>query len=366
MDRNLLPASLLEAFKKDRERSLGPIGFEFTDDKIRLVQFQAGEEGLGIRALSELNVEEPDNERELRKLVRGGIRSAGFRGRKIVTALPPDRLKLMVVNYELDGHSTDEDKILELVEQRSPTGLDEAVIDYLPIRGEQEKAERSALVALASEDEVVEYLELMRRIGLEVEALEIVPVAVRRLATWPPTLHSGENTMLLYSTGSSSDLTVLWGRRLILYRSVNFGHETPIATLCRVLDVPETAARILLERSLRHLRGESSTEGAREDMEAARTAREILRPCFVELAEEITQALTYTESRLQGERINLLLLAGSIGNWVGIQNLFQEYMPLPVEVLDPLKCVPSRHGIERRFGMEVAAGLGLRGMTHAP
>ena len=185
---------------------------------------------------------------------------------------------------------------------------------------------------------------------------------MRRFVTWPPTSFSDKNVIVLSAQRSRADLTVLWGRRLILYREVSFSEDVVLGRIGEVLDLPRSAAELLLlEYGLSRIPGASADEKARQD---ASPLGEILRPCLYDLAEQVSRALVYTESRLRGERVDALLVAGPAGRWAGIDAVLGEALPLPVEVLNPFSWMGLDATVEDPFGLEVAAGLALRGLTH--
>lgn len=229
---------------------IGPIGFDLAADQLHMVQMEAERESLRVHA----SVSRPypiDREAilrapaDLKALVAGAMRSQPFRGKKVVTVVPGDQVKLMVLSYELGPRDSEPEMILALVEERIQESLDEWVVDYLPVRPSHEKqSELSALVAIVREEVVNQYLELLRRAGLEVEALEISPVAIRRLVTRLAVRDLEEDVMILHFGREKSHLTVLWGRRLILYREIEFGLDRAIEQVAKSLDLPGRAGRV--------------------------------------------------------------------------------------------------------------------------
>ena len=88
------------------QTGIGPIGFDLAGDQLHMVQMECERESLRVRASSshtypvdrETILQAPA---DLKALVAGALRSQPFRGRKVVTVVPGDLVKLMVLSYEL-------------------------------------------------------------------------------------------------------------------------------------------------------------------------------------------------------------------------------------------------------------------------
>ncbi len=356
-----------------RGDNAGPIGFEIGSKQLKLVQFERGDGRVKLRASvtiphgfdGDLLVERP---KQLKALLERMLRDRGFRGRKIVSALPAEKLKLMVVNYKREASQAEAKTILGRVEERigeSPRGW---VVDYLPIRTSGElHGEKSALVAVARESDVIEHLELLHAAGLVVDALEIVPVAVRRLVGWLS--REDENPLVVHCDGKNTYLIALWGRRLILYREIEFGEDALVESLEKALGMDPEAARTAL-RDYGIATGQVPVGRVAHDpaqtLEISEAIREILKPAFNGLAEQIRKATTYTSSVARGASVDRLLLLGAPTRWPGAAALLEQLLALPVETLDTANLSPEgQHApveADTSADLAVAAGLALRGL----
>ena len=201
---------------------------------------------------------------------------------------------------------------------------------------------------------------------LEVETLEIPPVAIRRLVTRLALRDFEEDVMILHFGRDRSHLTVLWGRRLILYREIEFGEHRAVEQVAKSLDLPqESAASLLLDFGVF-----PDAPGAgldRASSEICETVMEILTPGFAAVAEQIGNALIYTASRTRGASVDLIYLVGSIARWPGIDQLISSLAAIPVRILDPLQAITGRpdtrlpDGGESAPSIVLAASLALRG-----
>ena len=131
----------------------GPIGFDLSHERLSMVQIGGPPSKRRIRASATVShtAEQGsifDSPKELRGLVARALERGPFKGRRIVTALPPDRVKLMLLSYELGTQQDEPELILSRVQERIQESLDDCVVDYLPIRKTPGKpSESSALVA---------------------------------------------------------------------------------------------------------------------------------------------------------------------------------------------------------------------------
>ena len=365
----------LPSFRRSEGRGhtgIGPIGFDLAADQLHMVQMECERESLRVHASisrrypvdREAILEAPA---DLKAMVAGALRSQPFRGKKVVTVVPGDLVKLMVLSYELGPRDSEPELILALVEERIQESLDEWVVDYLPIRPSHEKqSELSALVAIVRKDVVFRYLELLRAAGLDVEALEIPPVAIRRLVTRLAMRDLEDDVMILHFGREKSHLTVLWGRRLILYREIEFGVDRAIEQVAKSLDLPsESAASLLAEYGVYPDGPYAGLD--RASAEIAETTLEILTPGFAAVAEQIGNAIVYTASRTRGASVDLICLVGAIARWPGVDRLVNSLASIPVRILDPLQTITGREGpssVENggaASGIALATSLALRG-----
>ena len=351
---------------------VGPIGFDLACDQLHMLQMERCRERLRVRAAAscpypvgrDAILQSPG---ELKPLVARTLRSEPFRGRKVVTVIPGDAVKLMVLSYELNSQQSEPELILSLVRERIKEPLDEWVVDYHPIRPSHEKqSELSALVAIAREDAVIRHLELLRSAGLEVAALEIPPVAIRRLVIRLAMRDFGEDVMILHFGRDKSHLTVLWGRRLILYREIEFGENRAIEQVAKSLDLPlDSAAALLLEFGV--FPETASPDLDRASVEISETVMEILTPGFATVAEQIGNALIYTASRTRGESVDLIYLVGAVAHWPGVDKLISSLTAIPVRILDPLQAITGTRSAfppsvsDASPNIALAASLALRG-----
>jgi Tfp pilus assembly PilM family ATPase len=226
-------------------------------------------------------------------------------------------------------------------------------------------------VAVARRDAVIEYLEALRGAGLRVEALEIAPVSLHRLVAWLGREESSSHELVLHCGPRRTHLIALAGRRLILYREVDFGEKAAVEALAKALDTSAESACSMLHRYGLWPDGEGrrAWDDPAEAFEVAETLREILKPSAYALAEEVERAGAYTASRWRGAHLERVRLLGRFARWPGVEHLLESLVSIPTSAADPLAgltgagIAPSGSGAEPGGEMAVAMGLALRGMT---
>ena len=353
------------------KRQVRPVGFNLGMEHLHLVQMEQVPGGPIIHAAA--TVPYPCEREALlaspplfKAFVKRALRAGPFVGKRVVACIAPYELKLLLVEYkQLDGQG-DADALLKELRERMRQELDESVVDYLPIRNtDSQETAKSAIVAVARREQVLAYLEVLRRAGLEAVALDIGPAALTRLVAALDTTRSHPNVLLINFGRFKSYLSVVWGRRLMLDREIDFGEHWLVGNLAENLDIPgELVTKLLYEH------GFQNTIGSRpelEDGDISRTMAEILRPEFTELAKEINKTLIYVASRTHGKSVEQVYLLGSAARYPHVAEFLNELLKIPVEVLNPLNAFEFAAGAAPNdpipgSGIALAAGLALRGM----
>ncbi len=247
--------------------------------------------------------------------------------------------------------------------------LDGMVVDFMTLRQEEsDSGKRDALVALAPRDKVVAYLDLLASAGLKVDALDIGPAALTRLVVHAGAIHTPEfpilpNVLLINFGAGSSFLTVIWGRRLMLDRAVEFSENRIFSRLAQVLEMPqELAMHLLYEKNA------ASDTQSHNSIETDQMVTEVLRPEMALLLQEINKTLVYMASRTRGKSVDKIYLAGRVARYPGILDYLREQLQVSVNVLDPVevfateKCRSHDQGLGTMAGIALATGLALRGV----
>jgi type IV pilus assembly protein PilM len=352
---------------------IGPIGLEFARENLHLVQLERStQHKIKVRAKTSLAYQTNrnglfDDPGSLKSLLRRGMKWHRFQGSHVVAALPLPDVRIMSVTYRVSGGQNEQQALRKLLAERIEGDLRDYVIDYLPVRSDSQDEERLAVVAAARRDAVIDYLELMRKAGLQVQAMEIGPVAIKRLisALSEPDY---QNVLAVNFGLHLSYLTMISGRRLLFDQQIDFGEQALLLQISKSLDMDEDDARKLVYRfGLQHSAYATQHEGGDDDI--SNTLLQIVKPSFLALVEEINRALIYAASETRGETVKRIYLLGSIARWRGADEILNRLLDIEVmNIPDPLSSfcpipIPEADSSDSPAPeIAVATGLALRGM----
>ncbi len=356
---------------------VGPIGLDLAQEKLHMVQLEERAGELAVRA--RLSIPYPDGRdaliaapRRFSAFVRQALKGAPFSGRRVVTCLPAGACRIMNLSYQAPAGQTAEDVIVTEVMHRLGGKADDLVIDYLPIRSRGKgSTEHTVLAAVARRGEVTSYLDTLHRAGLEVDALDIGPAALRRLVASLDRDNNHPSVLLVNFGRDRSFLTVIAGKRLIMDRELTFGEKNLAEQLGQRLNMEEDEAlRLLYRYGLARVGAEAqgdSTDLSDEDI--VRSIAEILKPQFLEFTDEVHKALIYTASETRGESVERVELLGSVADYPGAARFLGEMFSIPVRVMNPLDLFArssspaNRQDTESPVRLALATGLALRGFS---
>ncbi|MCP5089972.1 MAG: pilus assembly protein PilM, partial [Gammaproteobacteria bacterium] len=331
-----------------------------------------------VRAKASLNISGSrdalfEKPHQFRSLIKRALASDRFQGNKAVLALPSTMFRTISINYQVaGGEKSEAAAILRVMKDRLDGDLSDYVLDYMPVRGRSKSDERLALVAVSERDSVINYLELSRKAGLDVAALEIGPLAISRLVSAMPNEDAG-SVLVVNSGRRASYLTLISGNDLLFDQEVAIGEQSLVQHICETLDMPEDTARHLLSQTGVRPGGQGDAiADVIDESGLFSTLSEILKPQFMKLVEEIKRAFLYAASETRGRGVTQVYLLGSIARWPGSEQMLSSLSGSKVQKIpDPLSLFPSDGADDEQesdhFAPEiaVATGLALRGMkTH--
>ncbi|MGH8495018.1 MAG: pilus assembly protein PilM [Gammaproteobacteria bacterium] len=347
-----------------RRTRTGSIGLHMAREAVHLVQLELRDADVaGIRAWASVPLPGGSDEimqspKRLRMLLRKALVSRGFKGRKVVSAMPHGKVRIHSVSYRATRDRSEAEEILHLMAERLDGPLTDHVLDYLPVRDATPDGERLALVAVSRREEVIGYLELLRQAGLDVAALEIGPAAIRRLVCAMSPAGDPENVLVINAGDRASFMTMVSGRRLLFDQEIDFGERKLLELVAGALDMPLSLVRELVVGG--GLEAARPTALAEADISAAIV--EILRPELKRLVAEIQRAFLYAASETRGGGVRRVYLVGSIARWPGADRQLSTLAGMPVtNVPDPLAALPRKDGrsLPRRVIPEIAVATGL-------
>lgn len=360
-------------------KRIGPIGIDFGLEEVHLVQLESatGKPPV-VRARLSLAYDAPRREilanpHQFRTLMKRALSGDRFYGRKAVIAIPSGMFRTVSINYQSTGNKEQEAAaVVRIMRDRLDGDIADYVLDYLPVKSRSKKDERLALVAVSERQPIVDFLDLTRKARLDVEALEIGPVAISRLVGAMSMASGSENVLVINSGRRASYLTVISGTDLLFDQEVAFGENSLVRQVAETLDMSEQMARDLILRSgVQRGSLDGTVAKTLEEVGLENTMAEILKPQFLKLVEEIKRVCLYAASETRGGAVTRVFLLGSIARWPGSANLLGSLSGVEVaKIPDPLALFPSDDGYDPSGKglaapeIVVATGAALRGMQN--
>ena len=350
------------------------IGLDVGFDRLNLVQMEylAGKPHIRAIASIAFTCEREallNNPKELKALLKQAYAAHPFKGKRVVSCLPVEQMKIITISYKHTEGQTDAEAVVIELRDRYKEELDNLVVDFMTLRQDySDSVKREALVAVAPRDKVIKYLDWLSNAGLTVDALDIGPAALTRLVCHSGAIHVPDypklpNVLLINFGASASFLTIIWGRRLMLDRSIEFSENRMFARMQQVLDMPEPLMiRLLYE-------GTDDAESPVDSLsEINQMVTEVLRPEINLLLQEVNKTLIYMASKTRGKSVDQIYLTGRVARYTGILNYLREQLHVSVDILDPVEVFASDkyqvngHTLGTMAGMAMTTGLALRGV----
>ena len=351
-----------------------PIGFDLAYENLHMLQLEVNSSGVHqIRAATStpyplVRNELFDSQKAFARFIKNALNKRPFKGRKVTSYLPGSMTKLLRLDYAVNSNTTAEQEIIKGVTDRFGGTIDDFVIDYIQIRSDDLNAiNRSALVAVAKKPDVISFLEILEGAGLDVVSLEVGPAALRRLVASLDKEKRYPSLLLINFGRVCSYLTVLSGRRLLMDREISFSENQLIETICSSLGLSERQARTILNKYGLGVPTLGLQDESSELEEILTATKEILKPIFLELTENINKSLIFLASETRGETVEKVYLLGSIARYPGAEEYIAEMFSIPVSVLHPLKHFKqaSKNAVPKELdplvSIAMATGLALRG-----
>lgn len=367
---------------------IGPVGLELAREQMHIAQLERLIDG-DLRIRAKVSLSYPGTRDELmgssalfKSFLKQHLKPNGFHGCRVVATIPTSKVRVLSIAYPGNRAQTDAEALLQVLKERVDGELTDYVIDYLPVRPGTQEEQRLAVVALAKRPAVLAYLELLRAGGLRVEALEIGPVALKRLVAALLGPECYDNVLVVNFGHTVSYLTMISGRRLLFDQSMDFGEQGLVQSIAGTLEMSQPEAKKLIQQHgfesanqrTRPAADKLADENA-EDWDIAEVLREIAKPKLLALTDNIKRALIYAASETRGEPVKQVYLAGSLARWSGIATLLNTMLEIPVSTI-----LGSRTGADSGSTaaaaqlnnslfnkaapeMAVATGLALRGFV---
>ncbi|MDH3633307.1 MAG: pilus assembly protein PilM [Gammaproteobacteria bacterium] len=313
---------------ESRAKPVGPgmIGLDIGTNQIHMCQIRPLQHGL-FSIVAKASIDYPgsrqallEQPRKLKALIAPALKQKKFKGKRVAALMPWEEVKIILLTYKANVADVDSE-VVKMLAKRIDGSIDDYVVDYVPVRSNPSDEEHMVVATLAKREAVDLLLQTLISCGLEVDSLDIAPTALRRIVSALYTGHAADNVLMINTYHDESYLTVISGRRLLFSQSVPFGESLLLDSIARELDISADSARTLIADHGLEKQAQSRAVGAETETDVSTTLLEIVKPCFLDLINEINRVLVFTASETHGVPVSRICLLGSIAQWPGAQQV---------------------------------------------
>ena len=323
--------TILQKFRRKSAASAklpgaGLIGLDIGSNHLHMCQIRPLEHGrFSITAKASIEFDGSREEllaapKKLKRLIVGALKSKKFKGKKVVALMPWNDVKIILLTYKASVSNID-GEVVKMLSKRIDGPIDDYVVDYVPVRSKPGDEEHMVVATLADKEKVNRLLQALISCGLEVDSLDIAPTALRRIVSALYTGHAADNVLMIHSYRDESYLTVISGRRLLFNQSVAFGETMLLERIALELDISSSAALALVLDNGLQKQMLAQAVGIESASDISATLLEIVKPCFLDLVNEINRVLVFTASETHGVPVSRVCLLGSVAHWPGAQEV---------------------------------------------
>ena len=306
----------------------------------------------------------------LKGLIASALKAKRFKGKRVVALMPSEDVKIILLTYKSNVSDVDSE-VVKMLSRRVDGSIDDYIVDYVPVRSNPSDEEHMVLATVAPRDKVNALLQALIACGLEVDSLDIAPTALRRIVSALYTGPAANNVLMINTYRDESYLTVISGRRLLFNQPVAFSETMLLERIAHELDITTASALELVRTNGLEKSPTASAIANSGDDGISATLREIVKPCFLDLINEIDRVLVFTASETHGEPMSRVCMLGSIAHWPGAQKMLLSLLDFDVpdgqteffQVFQD-ENEDTRIPWEGLFSeISIAMGLALRGMV---
>lgn len=347
-----------------------PIGLDVGHSLIKMIQLSRSEQSMRVEAAEEEALDrslEPDSDAWRTQIVSRiamMLRRGGFNGRKVVSCLPGDALKIK--SLRLDTNEPDEIRQVMQTEIAERFGLDASrdELRYLVAghvyQGEEIKNE---IIFFGIEREkLVRHIELLEQAGLVPVSIDTVPCALFR--SFQTTLRRREDRDLVsvFADLGNQFTTVIIGKgqQVVFIKQIPVGGEHLNRQVADRLNIKvEEAARL---RSRLH----DAANGV--DEQTQRAVLDAMSTSIEDLAHEISLCFKYYTVTFRGQRPAEAVFAGGEAYESALMDALGRHLGMDIKVAEPLRgCDMSNVSFNHQQNPQmcewaIAVGLALKGM----
>jgi type IV pilus assembly protein PilM len=350
-----------------------PIGLEISQNAIRMVQVKKnrGKWILHRVAQEEFHPQESEPDSAVEKLpdiIRAMKKDHAFHGRQVVSTLANEDVDILPVRLPASDANGIEGKIIENARARLSYGVDQAVIDYLPIDALKKggEGEKSFWIIASQRALVDQHLSLIKAAGLQTKALDIQPCALMRSL-----VESGceiKENLLLIHMGDRDSLFLFIEKEAPLAHRIHMKGYLDIAEkITEVLKVERTESfRLLSHYGFIDPDPPKGKKAPAKPDSTQSTVHEIILPLFKNTFEGLKDFVNYCHAEVGEINIDRICLSGKASLVRNLDKMIENDSDIRTEVTNPFSSLAIENGTLENIDLQqgsifsVALGLTMR------
>ncbi|MDD5491811.1 MAG: type IV pilus assembly protein PilM [bacterium] len=309
------------------------IGLDIGTNNVKAVELAEGSKEFILKHIGFAQIEaipdltnEEDRHKALVKAIKAALPKASLKNKRVVTALSGK----LVINRTISlpkgpvmrlAREEVKKMIVAEIEAEIPFPVEEAAVDYYtlddPATTKEEKVRIS--VAVVPKSEVDKNIALMNEVGIEQEAIDVVPFALMRGISVLKSRLNVETIGIIELGAATTEVVVTKGLDMLFTRNVPLGGNLLTRVIQDILN-------------LDYAKAENSK--LKEGLPATVT------PQFERIATEVRNSLSYFQLQ-EHKKIDLAFICGGGGKLRQVLQFLKEKIDIPLEIANPLENVKS-------------------------
>jgi type IV pilus assembly protein PilM len=348
-----------------------PIGLDLGHDSVKMIQLVAHEGRFRVLAAEKFDFDPsiswsgPERDMLAVTAIRRMLRKGNFRGRRVVSCLSNNDLRIKSLRVDVDPSQNVDDLVRKEAIQRLGLDGEKDHIQYLMAGSVQQGAEtRNEVILFATEDESLrKHIALLEQATLEPVAIDTVPCAMfRSFQTALRRMDDRSIVNILVDVGSLFT-TVVVGR----YSEVSFVKQIPIAGSRFNHEIADKLGIGLDEAAMLRNKVRDNRNSQNVDSDSLRMVSEAMNGAIEELAREISLCFRYCAVTFRGKRPGRVIFTGGNAHEQALLDALKRHMTIEVEVAKPLGSFDTSDvNLADESGLHcewaVAVGLSLKGL----
>lgn len=354
---------------------LRPIGLDLGHDSVKMIQLLVTEDKFKVLAAEKFDFDPSiswsPRERDLLAVtaIKRMLRKGDFRGRRVVSCLSNNDLRIKSLRLELDPSQNVDTLVKHEAVQRLGLDAEKDHIQYLVAGNVQHGSEtRNEVILFATEDSSLrKHIDLLEEASLEPVAIDTVPCAMfRSFQTALRRMDDRSAVNILVDVGSLFT-TVVVGR----YSDISFVKQIPVAGARFNREIADKLGIGLDEAAMLRNKLRYSTGPQNVDDGSLKMVSEAMNAAIEELAHEISLCFRYCAVTFRGKRPGRVVFTGGNAQETALLDALKRNMTIEVEIAKPLGSFDtSEISLSDESGLHcewaVAVGLSLKGLDRMP